>query len=242
MAPPGEAAPVLAAPMVAPSMPPPYGAQRKQPPWMAIAMIVAALAFGTMGGVAVFFKPTPPAQVVVQVPATPTAPAPTAAPTAAAPTATTEPTSSAAVAANASGPRAGGGGGAGSHASAAAPAPTKQLNLGGIGRSGPAPEDFGNEGPAAPGQCLSSGQVQNVIGLHQVGIRRTCWDRNPTNKPSVKVNVSLTVGPDGSAQNVSATGDEPSVAKCIENDVQNWHFPAMNCSQKTGFSFNFVKQ
>jgi hypothetical protein len=84
--------------------------------------------------------------------------------------------------------------------------------------------------------------VQNVIGLHQVGIRRSCWERSPTTKPSVNVSVALTVGPDGSAQNVTATGDEPSVAKCIENDVRNWRFPAMNCSQKTGFSFKFVKQ
>ena len=84
--------------------------------------------------------------------------------------------------------------------------------------------------------------MQQVIGLHQVGIRRACWERNPTVKPTVSVNVSLTVGPDGSAQGVSATGDEPSVAKCIENDVRGWHFPAMGCAQKTAFSLKFVKQ
>ena len=52
----------------------------------------------------------------------------------------------------------------------------------------------------------------------------------------------MTVGADGSAQGVSASGDEPSVAKCIENDVRGWHFPAMGCSQKTGFPFKFVRQ
>ena len=39
--------------------------------------------------------------------------------------------------------------------------------------------------------------------LHQLGIRRACWERNPTAKPTVNVSVSLTVGPDGSAQSVS---------------------------------------
>ena len=84
--------------------------------------------------------------------------------------------------------------------------------------------------------------MQNVIGLHQVSIRRACWERDPTTKPSVNVAVSMTIGPDGAPQGVSASGDEASVAKCIENDVRGWHFPAMGCSQKTGFSFKFVRQ
>jgi len=58
----------------------------------------------------------------------------------------------------------------------------------------------------------------------------------------VNVGVSMTIGPDGSAQSVAANGDEPSVAKCIENDVRGWRFPAMGCSQKTNFSLKFVRQ
>jgi hypothetical protein len=52
----------------------------------------------------------------------------------------------------------------------------------------------------------------------------------------------LTVAADGSAQGVSASGDDPSVAKCIENDVRNWHFPAMGCSQRTSIPFKFLLQ
>jgi hypothetical protein len=103
-------------------------------------------------------------------------------------------------------------------------------------------EDPGSEGPKAPGQCFSEGQVQQVIGMHQLAIRRSCWERNPTSKPTVNVSVALTIGPDGAAQSVSASGDEASVAKCIENDVRGWRFPAMGCSQKTSFSFKFVRQ
>jgi hypothetical protein len=99
-----------------------------------------------------------------------------------------------------------------------------------------------NEGPKAPGQCFSQGQVQSVIGMHQLAIRRSCWERDPTTKPTVNVSVSMTIGTDGSAQAVAASGDESSVVKCIENDVRGWHFPAMGCSQKTGFSFKFVRQ
>jgi hypothetical protein len=56
------------------------------------------------------------------------------------------------------------------------------------------------------------------------------------------VSVSLTIGPDGSPQAVSANADESSVAKCVENDVRSWRFPAMGCSQQTSFSFHFVRQ
>ncbi len=103
-------------------------------------------------------------------------------------------------------------------------------------------DDQGDNGSKAPGQCFSSGQVTQVIGLHQPGIRRACWERNPTTKPTVNVSVSLTIGPDGSPQSVSASADESSVAKCVENDVRSWRFPAMGCSQQTSFSFHFVRQ
>jgi len=73
-------------------------------------------------------------------------------------------------------------------------------------------------------------------------VRRSCWERSQTTKPSVNVNVALTVGADGSAQGVSASGDDPSVAKCIENDVRGWRFPAMGCTQKTSIPFKFLLQ
>ena len=234
MAPPGEVAPLVAS-----SLPPAYAPAKKQPPWMAIAMIAGTVAFGTVFGISVFFKQSPPAQVVVQVPAAPTAP-PAAAPVAA-PTLAPEPAASVSVAINQTAPRAGGG----SHAAPAAPTSAgRSLDLHSLSQgANVAPgEDPGGDAPAAAGQCISSGQVQQVIGLHQVGIRRSCWERNPTTKPSVNISVAMTIGPDGSAQNVSATSDEPSVAKCIENDVRSWHFPAMGCAQKTGFSIKFVRQ
>jgi hypothetical protein len=117
------------------------------------------------------------------------------------------------------------------------------LDLHGLtGNSVTPTDDPGDNGSKAPGQCFSSGQVTQVIGLHQPGIRRACWERNPTTKPTVNVSVSLTIGPDGSPQAVSANADESSVAKCVENDVRSWRFPAMGCSQQTSFSFHFVRQ
>jgi predicted Zn finger-like uncharacterized protein len=224
-------------------------APRKSPPWMAIAMVAAAIAFGVTAALALVLRPAapPPAPVVVQMPGVPAPP--TATTTAPAPTATATDTTNPEVPGAASGgkgPIAMGGPpkpGASAPPGAATATAKGPLDLGGLGGSGPRPgEDPGGDAPKAPGQCFSSAQVSQVIGLHQPGIRRSCWERNPTTKPTVNVNVSLTIGADGSPGNVNASADELTVAKCVENDVRTWHFPAMGCSQATSFSFHFVRQ
>jgi predicted Zn finger-like uncharacterized protein len=243
---PGEKAPLVASASLAPPSRSADEKRRKQPPWIVIAMIAGAVAFGAVAALSIFTKPAPAPAPVAQGAAAPTvatAPIPSAAPAVtAAPEGTASAVAAAPSATAARGPAVAMGGG--SHASAAPATPGRALDLHSItgGTVAPTEDPGGSDAPAAAGQCLSGGQVQQVIGLHQLAIRRTCWERNPTVKPTVNVSVALTVGPDGSAQNVSTSGDELSVAKCIENDVRGWHFPAMGCSQKTGFSFKFVRQ
>jgi hypothetical protein len=243
MAPLGDRPPIVASASLAPPSRP-DARSRKQPPWIIIAMIAGAVAFGAVAALSIFVKPSPSPAGVAQGAAAPTAP-PTAPASAAvaATVAMVEPTASVSIVSAA--PATHGGAGGAPRATAAAPAtPGRSLDLHSLAGTNVAPSEDpgGGDAPAAPGQCISGGQVQQVIGLHQVAIRRACWERNPTVKPTVSVSVALTVGADGSAQGVSATGDEPSVAKCIENDVRGWHFPAMGCSQKTTFSLKFVKQ
>jgi predicted Zn finger-like uncharacterized protein len=96
--------------------------------------------------------------------------------------------------------------------------------------------------PSAAGQCITGGQLQTVIDQHRVALRRTCWERAGSAKLSANVNVAMTIGGDGNAQEVSASGDDPAVAHCIENDVRNWHFPNLGCSQKIAVPFKFVRQ
>ncbi len=98
--------------------------------------------------------------------------------------------------------------------------------------------------PLAPlaGQCMTQGQLLQVIGQHKVAIRRLCWDGHRTARPAVGIAVSMTVAPDGTAQSVSASGDDPEVAKCIENDIRNnWDFGNVGCSQKVSIPFRFVR-
>jgi len=228
--------------------------QRKPTNWAAIAMVAAAIAFGVTTPIALFVGRAPaPAPVVVQVPANPAQPTASAAsmtPTAGPADSTTAPDTTATSTPSPKGPVAMGGppkpGAAANGNPGASPGGAGgrgPLDLHGLTGNAVTPtDDPGDNGSKAPGQCFSSGQVTQVIGLHQPGIRRACWERNPTTKPTVNVSVSLTIGPDGSPQSVSANADESSVAKCVENDVRSWRFPAMGCSQQTSFSFHFVRQ
>ena len=232
---PGAAHPIVASASILPPQPRPI-------PWIPITMLAVGVAFGMTAAVVVFTRPPaePAAAPVASAVAAAAAPAPVASVAVAMPTfSDPAPSASAETKVASAGHTAAGSGG-----SAMAPlaplATGKSLNLGGLGGHGPNVEDM--EGAAVPGQCISGSQVQQVIANHQVAIRRACWERSPSAKPSANVSVTMTVAANGSAQGVSATGDDPAVAKCIETDVKNWRFPAMGCSQKTGFGFKFVRQ
>ena len=220
----------------------------KAPPWMAIAMVAAACAFGVTAGIAVFFRPAaaPAPAVATPGPATPALSGIAIAPTAPTATSTDNTAPEATTTATAAkGPVAMGGRGGG-------PAPTATatgeahgpLNLQGVGGSGPRPTDDpgSSDTPRPGGSGITQGQVQMVISQHQAGIKRSCWERSPSTKPAVNVSISLTVGGDGSAQAVSASGDDPSIAMCVQNDVKSWRFPAMGNPQPTAFSLHFVRQ
>jgi predicted Zn finger-like uncharacterized protein len=230
---------------------------KKGPPWIAIGMLAGFVAFGAVSAIYLFgpngLLASHPTAPVASVDPSRGAPSPSVS-AASAPTATAitvdsaAPPASAVAAAKGPGSLNGAGGANGSNRAAAsggaAPASTgRSLDLHGLSGSAIAPTDeMGSDGPKAAGQCFSEGQVSQVIGQHQVAIRRACWERNTSAKSSVNVSVSLTIGADGTAQGVSASGDDPSVAHCIENDVRNWHFPNMGCSQKIAVPFKFVRQ
>ena len=218
---------------------------KKAPQWMAIAMVAAATAFGVTAAIAVFLpRAQAPTPVIVQVPGAPatvaaTSTAPTSITSSATPdpgpTSTTAPLTVRRPVAAA---------GATSVAAATPAGPAKgPLDLHGLTGVNVGPgDDPGSEAPKAPGQCISEGQVQQVIGMHSVGLRRACWERSTSAKQTANVTVSLTIGADGTSQGVSATGDDSAVASCIAGDVRNWHFPAMGCSQRTAIPFHFVRQ
>jgi predicted Zn finger-like uncharacterized protein len=221
---------------------------KKAPPWIAIGMVAGFIAFGVTAAITIFRPaPQPAPPVVVQVPAAAVPAAAVIAPAAAAsgtegpqPIAAAAPTKPTLAAA---GPRVAAA--TPVNTAAAAPAAKGPLDLHSLTQSqnNVVPTDEGaGDAPRVPGQCFSSGQVQQFVSTHQAAIQRTCWERNPSNRLASNVSVTLTVDPDGSVQGVSATGDDPAIAKCIENEVGRWRFPGMGCSQRMNIPFHFVRQ
>src|SRR5260370_7824331 len=126
------------------------------------------------------------------------------------------------------------GGGGGANAVPSATSSGRSLDVSGLSRSPILPgEDPGSEGAKAPGQCFSEGQVQQVIGLHQVGVRRACWERNPTTKPTVNVAVALTIRTDGSPQGVTTNSDEHSAPTGHSNTDRPSRLPATGAPPPT---------
>ncbi len=223
---------------------------KKAPPWIAIAMVVLAAAFGITAALALFLRQpaAPPAPVVIQMPSglAQQQPAPTAGPQANA-LPENDPSSPLPQTSGTAGPRTGPGPIAA--ATGAKPPPTASTGgfslSGGLGVNRPTVDPNatgGSEGPKPPGQCLTQGQIQGVIGQHRIGVSRMCWDKSPSTRQSVNVTVTLAIGPGGEVQTVQAGGEDNSVSNCVANDVRNWRFPAGGCVQQTMFSLKFVKQ
>jgi len=229
--------------------PPQQPQQKKGAPLLFIAVLVLAAAFGITAAVLTFKggeKPvaTAPSAAISAPPPAHTAepnvpPAPTDSVAASSP----EADAGAAQKIAMGGPKPPPGG------PAAVPAPAtsksssavdlKALGLGGNGASGAGPTG----GPAGPsggtGQALDATSIQRTIANYKAGVKRACWDRSSENKPSANVKVHVTVAPNGSVTSASGSGDDPVVAKCVENQVRGWKFEG---GGETEIPFHFVRQ
>ena len=227
-----------------PSMLPP-APKRGVPLWFWPILLFTGV-FGAMAAFFVFKQQQQPPPVVIQMPATstPTAteakndvppppPSGEVAPTASTPTskvATNGPKSNA---------------GAGTAAGAASTARPTGIDLGGLGPIAGGPNVGGGAGGPGPGSGggLDSSSVQRVVASHQNGVKRTCWERGGADsKSSVNVMVTAQVGPAGNVVGTSSSGDDPQVAKCIENQVKTWMFSAPGSTTTVNIPFKFVRQ
>lgn len=229
------------------SLPPPPQQQRKGPPLFFWAVLMLTGAFGVTAAVLTFKKDDKPTVATSSTTAGPGSVAPLAtAPPSAAPTETAIATNDADAAAPQkvamTGPRTGG------PAVAAAPTASAKtaVDLGALGLgAGPkttTPTPGVGGGPAGPsagtGQALDAPSIQRTIANYKAAVKRKCWD-GASDKPSANVQVSVTVGGDGHVTSASATGDDPGVAKCVENHVRGWKFDGTG---QTVIPFHFVRQ
>lgn len=93
-------------------------------------------------------------------------------------------------------------------------------------------------------QPLDQAAVERVVVSHRAGIKRACWERRAGDdgRSVANVNVMLAVGPTGTVDSASSSGDDPVVAKCIEAQVRTWSFPASGTTTTINVPFKFVRE
>ncbi|MBS2020174.1 MAG: AgmX/PglI C-terminal domain-containing protein [Deltaproteobacteria bacterium] len=121
-------------------------------------------------------------------------------------------------------------------ANVAIPLPAELAGGGGpkIDTSGPS--------PSGGGGTFDQGAIERVVNSRKAGVKRTCLERSASTASSTKVTATITIAPNGSVQNVTSAGDDPSVAKCIENQLRTWSFPAPGETKTVQIPFVFVRQ
>lgn len=226
-------------PILATEAPP---ARRKEVPWIPLAMVVLAGAFGITAAVFIFRQPQAPV-----APTAPSATAPVASATTPPPIPPPPPAES--VAEENPAPAASGKVAAKPGATAKPTTPVaantgaKPVDLGGLIGSGSGPSS-GSGGSAgnSGGSSLSEDQIRSVLNQHSLSVRRNCWERGGSQQSSVAVTATIRVSGSGNVSSVSADGNDPAVSKCIENAIRGWQFPATGGQSTVKIPFKFVRQ
>ncbi|MFO0668829.1 MAG: GYF domain-containing protein [Polyangiaceae bacterium] len=111
-----------------------------------------------------------------------------------------------------------------------------------IGGNGPnvGPGGTGG-GSTSSGGHRSEDSIQQTVRNYSLGVRRTCWERSGVQTPSVNINAKISIATSGQVNSVEASGNEPVVAKCIEEQVKKWNFGPGD-TVTVNIPFKFIRQ
>jgi serine/threonine protein kinase len=110
------------------------------------------------------------------------------------------------------------------------------------GLSGPSLPKPSEGGPSPSGGTFDQSSIERVVNSRKTGVKRTCLERSTSTASSTKVTATITIAPNGSVQSVSSAGDDPVMARCIEQQLRGWSFPAPGEVKQVQIPFVFVRQ
>ncbi len=110
-----------------------------------------------------------------------------------------------------------------------------------VGTNGPKLDTSGPS-PSAGGGAFDEASIERVVNSRKAGVKRTCLERSTSTASTTKITTTLTIAPSGQVQNVTSSGDDPVVAKCIEHQLSSWSFPAPGEVKQVQIPFVFVRQ
>jgi len=102
--------------------------------------------------------------------------------------------------------------------------------------------DPGGPSPSPGGGTFDQAAIERVVATRKAGVKRVCLERSASTASTTKVTASLTIAPNGTVQGVNTSGDDPQVAKCIEQQLHGWTFPAPGETKTVQIPFVFVRQ
>ncbi len=102
--------------------------------------------------------------------------------------------------------------------------------------------DTSGPSPSGGGGTFDQAAIERVVNTRKAGVKRTCLERSAGGASSTKVTATLTIGPSGNVQNVTSSGNDPVVGKCIEQQLRTWTFPAPGETKQVQIPFVFVRQ
>jgi hypothetical protein len=86
---------------------------------------------------------------------------------------------------------------------------------------------------------LSQADIQRVVQQGAGSLKQTCW-RPDGGGLDVRVLVHMVIAPTGRVQSTSSSGNDASVAKCVESVIDTWTFPSSSGSTSVDIPFHFV--
>ena len=123
--------------------------------------------------------------------------------------------------------------------------------LDGLRPGGPGPGTApGTTTPSSGGGQLDAAQTQAVVARYTGSVKRSCWQpaldaRDPSAPTTARVQVAITVGPNGNVTNATTNGDPrgyPGLSSCIAGRVRGWQFPATGSTTTVNVPFVFAAQ
>jgi len=180
----------------------------------------------------------PPAPSAAAAPTPTDLPAVTPGPTATTPTAATPPSVDAAVKVASSTPRATGGTAPPTRVTGNTATDPALRDLIASTGNGPAAGPGGGGGGGGGAQ-MNEDDIKSVVSQHNLGVRRTCWDRSASTTSSVNVTVHIVIAGSGQVTQASASGNDPVVGHCLEEEIKRWRWPG---GGEVNVPFHFLRQ
>jgi hypothetical protein len=120
-----------------------------------------------------------------------------------------------------------------------------------IARGGPAPSPVAHafltgspraEPPVYDGPALAPDQIEEVVRAHSGEVKRACWGTYDGGVSSAVETVLVVIEGSGHVSDARASGNNPTVGRCLEREIKRWVFPPSGGQTTLNLPYKFFNQ